>query len=86
MYTGYKIYTYIWKEKLDQEIFENNIYSVTQFGSRKGKGTYDAMCFDENAIEYQLHKIRKVYIILVDLNTVFDYVTRKAFRNVQKKY
>ena len=76
MDTGYKIYTNILREKLQEEIKKNEIYSEPQLGFRRNSSTIDAIYILKNAIDRQLIEGNKIHTCFVDLKAAFDNVDR----------
>ena len=85
MHTGYKLYTSILRDKLQEEMKEKNVLSETQFGFREGMCKIHAIYIMKNSVSREMNEKRKVYAMFVILKAAFDNVDRKELLEMMKK-
>ena len=74
--TGYKIFTEILRERLEEEIVRKGLLPESQGGFRRDRGTVDNIFILNHIIQREKCKGERVYAMFVDLKAAFDNVDR----------
>ena len=83
--TAYKIYANIVNERIIKELDENEGWSRSQAGFRRGRGTIENVKVLKHLVGMRIGRGKKVWAFFLDLKAAFDRLDREVLWQMMRK-